>query len=151
MIHTSLINILINVGQFLEQNKRQTWSLSSNNTVKQAIQLMAERNIGCVLVNDGDKLLGVFTERDYARKVILMGKHSHDTQLHEVMSRELVTVSPEFKMADCMKLMTEKKVRHLPVQDNGKNVGVISIGDVVNLMIDEQKYLIEQLQKYIVN
>jgi CBS domain-containing protein len=140
---------MITVGQFLEQNKRTVWTLSSNNTVRQALQLMADKNIGAIVIKDQDKLIGIFSERDYARKVVLKGKNSTDTKLAEVMSKEVITISSDMQIDACMQLMTDKRVRHLPVVDNGKSIGIISIGDVVRLMIDEQKYLIEQLQKFV--
>jgi CBS domain-containing protein len=140
---------MITVGQFLEQNKRTVWTLSSNNTVRQALQLMADKNIGAIVIKDQDKLIGIFSERDYARKVVLKGKNSTDTKLSEVMSKEVITISSDMQIDACMQLMTDKRVRHLPVVDNGKSIGIISIGDVVRLMIDEQKYLIEQLQKFV--
>lgn len=140
---------MLTVGQFIEQAKRPTWTLSSNNTVRQALQLMADKNIGAVVIKDKDKLTGIFSERDYARKVVLKGKNSIDTKLAEVMSKELITIPSDMQIDACMQLMTDKRVRHLPVVDNGKSIGIISIGDVVRLMIDEQKYLIEQLQKFV--
>ncbi len=140
---------MLTVGQFIEQTNRPTWSLSSNNTVRQALQLMADKNIGAIVIKDQDKLTGIFSERDYARKVVLKGKNSTDTKLAEVMSKEVITISSDMQIDTCMQLMTDKRVRHLPVMDNGKSIGIISIGDVVRLMIDEQKYLIEQLQKFV--
>ena len=142
---------MLTAGQFIEQTERPTWSLSSNNTVKQALQLMADKNIGAIIVKDQDKLTGIFSERDYARKVVLKGKNSTDTKLSEVMSKEVITISSDMQIDACMQLMTDKRVRHLPVVDNGKSIGIISIGDVVRLMIDEQKYLIDELKKYISN
>ena len=140
---------MLTEGQFIEQTKRATWTLSSNNTVRQALQLMADKNIGAIVIKDQDKLTGIFSERDYARKVVLKGKNSTDTKLAEVMSKEVITISSDMQIDACMQLMTDKRVRHLPVLDNGKSIGIISIGDVVRLMIDEQKYLIEQLQKFV--
>ena len=142
---------MLTAGQFIEQTKRPTWSLSSNNTVRQALQLMADKNIGAIVIKDQDKLIGIFSERDYARKVVLMGKNSTDTKLSEVMSKEVITISSDMQIDACMQLMTDKRVRHLPVVDNGKSIGIISIGDVVKLMINEQKYLIDELKKYISN
>ena len=142
---------MLTVGQFIEQTKRPTWSLSSNNTVRQALQLMADKNVGAIVIKDQDKLIGIFSERDYARKVVLKGKNSTDTKLAEVMSKEMITISSDMQIDACMQLMTDKRVRHLPVVDNGKSIGIISIGDVVRLMIDEQKYLIDELKKYISN
>jgi CBS domain-containing protein len=140
---------MITVGQFLEENKKQIWALSSNNTVKQALQLMSDKNIGAVVIKDQDKVKGIFSERDYARKVVLKGKNSNDTKLHEVMTKDLITISADVTIDACMQLMTDKFVRHLPVMDKEKSVGIISIGDVVRLMINEQKFLIKELQKYI--
>ena len=140
---------MLTAGQFIEQTKRATWTLSSNNTVRQALQLMADKNIGAIVIKDQDKLTGIFSERDYARKVVLKGKNSTDTKLAEVMSKEVITISSDIQIDACMQLMTDKRVRHLPVVDNGKSIGIISIGDVVRPMIDEQKYLIEQLQKFV--
>ena len=140
---------MLTAGQFIEQTKRPTWSLSSNNTVRQALQLMADKNIGAIVIKDQDKLIGIFSERDYARKVVLMGKNSTDTKLAEVMSKEVITISSDMQIDACMQLMTDKRVRHLPVVNNGKSIGIISIGDVVKLMINEQKYLIDELKKYI--
>ena len=142
---------MLTAGQFIEQTKRATWTLSSNNTVRQALQLMADKNIGAIVIKDQDKLIGIFSERDYARKVMLKGKNSTDTKLSEVMSKEVITISSDMQIDACMQLMTDKRVRHLPVVDNGKSIGIISIGDVVRLMIDEQKYLIDELKKYISN
>ena len=142
---------MLTAGQFIEQTKRPTWTLSSNNTVRQALQLMADKNIGAIVIKDQDKLIGIFSERDYARKVVLKGKNSTDTKLAEVMSEEVITISSDMQIDACMQLMTDKRVRHLPVVDNGKSIGIISIGDVVRLMIDEQKYLIDELKKYISN
>ena len=140
---------MITVGQFLEQNKRTIWALSSQNTVKQALQLLADKNIGAVLVKDQDKLVGIFSERDYARKVILKGKNSIDTKLYEVMTANLTTITADLKIDECMQLMTDNFIRHLPVMDKEKCIGIVSIGDVVKMMINEQKYLIEELKKYI--
>ena len=140
---------MLTAGQFIEQTKRPTWSRSSNNTVRQALQLMADKNIGAIVIKDQDKLIGIFSERDYARKVVLKGKNSTDTKLAEVMSKEVITISSDMQIDACMQLMTDKRVRHLPVVDNGKSIGIISIGDVVRLMIDEQKHLIDELKKYI--
>ncbi len=140
---------MITVREFIEQTKRPVWSLSSNNTVRQALQLMADKNIGAIVIKDQDNLTGIFSERDYARKVVLKGKNSNDTKLAEVMSKDVITISSDMQIDACMQLMTDKRIRHLPVVDNGKSLGIISIGDVVRLMIDEQKYLIEQLQKFV--
>jgi CBS domain-containing protein len=114
-----------------------------------AIKLMAEKNIGAVLVGEGGKVAGIFTERDYARKIALMAKSSRDTALREVMTAEVMYVGPAQTSEECMALMTENRLRHLPVMDNGKLVGLVSIGDLVKDVISEQKFLIEQLEQYI--
>ena len=140
---------MLTVGQFIKQTKRPTWTLSSNNTVRQALQLMADKNIGAIVIKDQDKLTGIFSERDYARKVILKGKSSNDTLLEEVMTKELITVTRDYKVDQCMKIMNEKRIRHLPVLENKKIIGIISIGDVLKIMMKEQKELIDHLQKFI--
>lgn len=119
-------------------------------TVYKAIELMSEKNISSLLITDKDqKLLGIFTERDYARKLILKGKSSKDTLIKDLMTENPVTVAPDGSIEDCMKVMTSKHVRHLPVLENGKIVGMISIGDLVRFIIEEQKGIIADLEQYI--
>ena len=136
---------------FLKQNKkRQIWTISKDQSVMQALILMSEKNIGAVIIIDNNDFpIGIFSERDYARKVILKGKNSKDTLLEEVMTKELVTVTRDFKVDQCMRLMIEQRIRHLPILENKKVVGIISIGDVLKIMIKEQKDLIDHLQKFI--
>ena len=136
---------------FLKLNKnRQIWTISKDQSVMQALIIMSEKNIGAIIIVDNNDLpIGIFSERDYARKVILKGKNSKDTLLDEVMTKELITVTREFKIDQCMELMIENKIRHLPVVENKKVVGIISIGDVLKIMIKEQKELIDHLQKFI--
>jgi CBS domain-containing protein len=136
---------------FLKLNEnRQIWTISKDQTVMQALILMSEKNIGAIIIIDNNDFpIGIFSERDYARKVILKGKNSKDTLLDEVMTKELITVTREFKIDKCMELMIENKIRHLPVLENKKVVGIISIGDVLKIMIKEQKELIDHLQKFI--
>ena len=136
---------------FLKLNKnRKTWTISKDQSVKQALILMSENNIGAIIVvDDNDFPTGIFSERDYARKIILKGKSSKDTLLHEVMTKELITVTKNYKVDQCMKLMNEKRIRHLPVLENKKIVGIISIGDVLKIMMKEQKELIDHLQTFI--
>ena len=136
---------------FLKLNKnRQIWTISKDQSVMQALIIMSEKNIGAIIIVDNNDLpIGIFSERDYARKVILKGKNSKDTLLDEVMTKELITVTKEFKIDQCMELMIENKIRHLPVLKNKKVVGIISIGDVLKIMIKEQKELIDHLQRFI--
>ena len=136
---------------FLKLNKnRQIWTISKDQSVMQALILMSEKNIGAIIIVDNNDFpIGIFSERDYARKIILKGKSSKDTLLDEVMSKELITVTRDYKIDQCMEIMNEKRIRHLPVLENKKIVGIISIGDVLKIMIKEQKELIDHLQKFI--
>jgi CBS domain-containing protein len=118
-------------------------------TVREALQLMAERAIGSVLLMQGGALLGIFTERDYARRIALKGLTSIDTKLADVMTTSLYVVSPRQTVQECMGIMTQARVRHLPVVDGGKVTGLISIGDLVNAQLAEQQFLIQQLETYI--
>ena len=136
---------------FLKLNKnRQIWTISKDQSVMQALILMSEKNIGAIIIVDNNDFpIGIFSERDYARKIILKGKSSKDTLLDEVMTKELITVTRDYKIDQCMEIMNEKRIRHLPVLENNKIVGIISIGDVLKIMIKEQKELIDHLQKFI--
>ena len=136
---------------FLKLNKnRQIWTISKDQSVRQALILMSEKNIGAIIIVDNNDFpIGIFSERDYARKIVLKGKSSKDTLLDEVMTKELITVTRDYKIDQCMEIMTEKRIRHLPVLENKKIVGIISIGDVLKIMIKEQKELIDNLQKFI--
>ena len=136
---------------FLKLNKnRQIWTISKDQSVMQALILMSEKNIGAIIIVDNNDFpIGIFSERDYARKIILKGKSSKDTLLDEVMTKELITVTRDYKIDQCMEIMSEKRIRHLPVLENTKIVGIISIGDVLKIMIKEQKELIDHLQKFI--
>ena len=136
---------------FLKLNKnRQIWTISKDQSVMQALILMSEKNIGAIIIVDNNDFpIGIFSERDYARKIVLKGKSSKDTLLDEVMTKELITVTRDYKIEQCMEIMNEKRIRHLPVLENKKIVGIISIGDVLKIMIKEQKELIDHLQKFI--
>ena len=136
---------------FLKLNKdRQIWTISKDQNVRQALILMSEKNISAIIIVDNNDFpIGIFSERDYARKIVLKGKSSKDTLLDEVMTKELITVTGDYKIDQCMKIMNEKRIRHLPVLENKKIVGIISIGDVLKIMIKEQKELIDHLQKFI--
>jgi len=133
----------------LDSKGSQAWSIGPRATVFDAIKLMAEKDIGALLVTEGDKLIGILSERDYTRKVVLKGKSSRETPVADIISQNPVVVSPSDKVVDCMRLMTQKRIRHLPVLDGEKIVGVISIGDLVNWTISTQSATIDQLQKYI--
>jgi CBS domain-containing protein len=139
----------ITVSQLINRKGSQVWSIRPSATVFEALELMAEKRIGALLVMQGPLLVGIFSERDYARKVILHGKSSRDTRVREVMTPNVIGVRPEQTMADCMALMTDKRVRHLPVLEDDEIAGVISIGDVVKEIISEQEFIIGQLENYI--
>ncbi len=137
------------VRQILGSKGRDVWSVSPDATVYDAIKLMAEKNAGALVVLEGDLLRGIISERDYARKVILKGKSSKEIPVKEIMSVDVVTIRPEQSIEECMSLMTHKRIRHLPVLEENKLVGVISIGDVVKAIISEQEFTIKQLENYI--
>jgi CBS domain-containing protein len=137
------------IEQVLHHKGRNVWSISPRITVLEAITVLAEKNVGAVLVMDGDKLAGMFSERDYTRKIILKGRSSRDTKVGEVVSSPVMTVSPDHTVEECMRLMTEHRVRHLPVIEGGRVVGVVSIGDLVNWTINAQTVAIEQMKNYI--
>jgi CBS domain-containing protein len=126
-------------------------SVEPNTTVYAAIELMCEKNIGGLLILENDQLIGIFTERDYARKIILKGKSSKEVKISEVMTRNPFTVSSESSIEQCMEMMSDKNIRHLPVVDQDKLVGMISIGDVVKQIIQDQKGIIEHLESYMTN
>ncbi len=142
---------MIKIEDFLNLNKnRQIYTISKDQSVRQALILMSEKNIGAIIIVDNNHFpIGIFSERDYARKVILKGKSSKDTLLDEVMTKELITITRDYKIDQCMEIMSEKKIRHLPILEDKKILGVISIGDVLKIMIKEQKDLINHLQKFI--
>jgi CBS domain-containing protein len=137
------------VSEILRGKGYQVWSVAPDSTVYDALKLMADKNVGAVLVMDGGVLVGVLSERDYARKVILHGRSSRDTAVREIMTERVVCVSPEETAEECMALMTDKRVRHLPVVRDNQIIGVVSIGDVVKSIISEQHFIIEQLEHYI--
>jgi CBS domain-containing protein len=125
------------------------WTIAPDATVFEAIKLMADKNIGALVVMAGDRLVGVVTERDYTRKVALQGKSSKETRVREIISPEIVTVGPHQTVEECMRLMTEHRVRHLPVVEKGKVLGIVSIGDLVNWTIFAQSATIDQMTHYI--
>ena len=137
------------IREILNHKGGATWTVTPETTVFEAIQLMAEKNIGALLVIKEAKLAGIISERDYTRKVALKGRSSKDTRVNEILSGQVIHVSPEHTVEQCLRLMTEHRVRHLPVLDGQKIVGVISIGDLVNCVITAQSSTIQQLETYI--
>lgn len=130
-------------------NQTEVLAIGPTVTVLDALKLMAEHNVGAVLVVEDGKLVGILTERDYARKVALQGKRSVDTLVRDVMSTSVITINPDWRAEQCMVLMDEKHIRHLPVLDGDRLVGVVSIRDAVRAIIDEQQFTIEALERYI--
>lgn len=137
------------VKNILATKGSTTFTITPLTSVYQALELMVEKNVSALLVMENDTLAGIFTERDYARKVALKGKSSKDTVIGDIMTRDLITVKSESSIDECMELMTGKYIRHLPVVDDGKLAGIISIGDVVRSIIQEQKSIIGHMEQYI--
>ena len=137
------------VNDILKTKGGTTFSITPDLTVYEALEVMVEKNVSALLVMENEKLAGIFTERDYARKVILKGKTSKDTLIGEIMTVDLITVSPDNTIDSCMRLMTSRFIRHLPVVAEDRLVGIISIGDVVKFIIEEQKFIIENMEHYI--
>ena len=137
------------VQDILKTKGNDVWSVRPDDTVFDSLKLMADKQVGALLVMDQDKLVGIVTERDYARKVILEGKSSKSSQVAEVMTKQVLCVNPQQTIDECMALMTDKRARHLPVVDEEQVVGVVSIGDLVKATISEQQVIIEHLQQYI--
>ena len=138
------------VAAILEsKSDRLVHRIGPDDTVFDAVQRMKQHNIGALLVTEGDQLVGLITERDYARKVVLLSRASKDTPVREIMTSAVMVVQPERTCEECMALMTEKRLRHLPVMDRGKLAGIVSIGDLVKHIISEQKFVIDQLEHYI--
>ena len=137
------------VSLILNKKGRDIFSVAPDATVFEALEIMADKNIGALLVLEDDKLAGIFSERDYARKIILKGKTSKGTSVRDLMTRDVLYVSPDTTVEECMVIMAAKHVRHLPVFENDKLTGLISSSDVVDLIISEQKSTIEALERYI--
>jgi len=137
------------VSQILKSKGDKVWSIAPQETVYKALQLMSEKDLGALLVIDKGKVVGLFSERDYARKVILKGKSSKNTNVSELMTKEVLFVDPGTSVEDCMSLMTEKRVRHLPVMKKKQLVGMVTQGDVVKQLIADQKFENEELERYI--
>ncbi len=137
------------VRDVLARKGSHVWSVEPGTTVLDTLKLLAEKDVGAVLVCEGGRPVGVFSERDYARQVILKGKASKDTPVREVMTGKVVFVAPDRTVEDCMAIMTDRRIRHLPVLEEGKLIGLVSIGDVVKAILSEKQFLIEQLEAYI--
>ena len=137
------------VRNILQSKNEPIFTVSSDITVYRAIELMCQKNIGAIIIEDDGRLAGIFTERDYARKVVLKGRSSKDTLVSELMTRNPFTVNSDTTVDDCMALMNDKHIRHLPVVDKGTIMGVISVGDLIRYMIEEQRTIIEHLENYI--
>ncbi len=137
------------IKELLREKGGSVWSIGPDASVYDAIAMMAERNIGALLVMEGDRLVGVMSERDYARKVILAGRASRDTKVGDVMTSRVIFADPTETVEECMALMTDKHIRHLPVMEDGELLGLVSIGDLVKEVIAEQKFMIKQLEHYI--
>jgi CBS domain-containing protein len=137
------------VRHLLDRKGRALFSIEPEDPVLEAIRMMADRHVGALLVMRGTELAGIVSERDYARKVVLLGRSSAETPVWQIMSSPVVTVSLDTSVQDCMRLMTDRRIRHLPVMEAGRAVGMISIGDLVKTVIEEQQQTIEQLESYI--
>ncbi len=137
------------VSEILNQKGSNAWSISPDATVYEAVKMLADKNVGALLVTEGDKLVGIISERDYTRKVMLKGRSSRDTAVKEILSGHVIHVGPAHTVEECMRLMTDHHVRHLPVLEGEKICGVVSIGDLVNWIISAQSSTIQQLQTYI--
>ena len=135
--------------QLLGNKTAEVYSVAPNDSVIDAIRLMAQKGVGAVLVMEGAKLVGIISERDYARKVVLHGRSSAETAVREIMTAEVVTVGLQQTVAECMRIVTEHRIRHLPVMDGDEVAGVISIGDLVKSVIEDQKVQLDELQRYI--
>ncbi|MFN8008620.1 MAG: CBS domain-containing protein [Terriglobia bacterium] len=137
------------VNQLLRNKGSAVWSVTPDTSVLEALQVMAEKNVGALVVLENNQLIGIFSERDYARKVILHGKSSRETAVREIMTEKVDVVGPSHSVRECMARMTDKHIRHLPVVELGRVVGLVSIGDVVKAIISDQEFMIEQLESYI--
>jgi CBS domain-containing protein len=137
------------VRDILREKGTQVYATSPDASVYDALQLMADKNIGALIVFEGDRMVGLISERDYARKIVLKNKFSRETAVSEIMSRDVVTVSPDRNLEECMEVITARRVRHLPVVEDDRVLGIISIGDIVKGIIEHKEFVIEQLEYYI--
>lgn len=140
---------MVTVRQLLDRKGRALFSIEPEDPVLEAIRMMADRHVGALLVMRGTELAGIVSERDYARKVVLLGRSSAETPVWQIMTSPVITVSLDASVQDCMRIVTERRIRHLPVMDGMRVVGMISIGDLVKAVIEEQQQTIEQLESYI--
>ena len=141
--------IMTYVEQLLKTKGNEIWSIAPQATVYEALQIMSKKDVGALLVLDKGNLVGIFSERDYARKLILKGRFSKDTTVGELMTREVLYIESQSTIEHCMALMTAKRVRHLPVLENERLIGIVTIGDVVKQIISDQEFTIQQLERYI--
>jgi CBS domain-containing protein len=137
------------IKQILDTKGYMVWSIHPQESVFAAIQLMAEKEVGALVVLEGDAVVGIISERDYARKVVLKGRSSRETAVRDIMTPDVIYVRLDQSIEECMTIVTERRIRHLPVLDGGRLVGIISIGDLVKTIIAEQQFIIEQLEHYI--
>ncbi len=137
------------VREILQNKDSQLWTIEASASVFEALEMMAEKNIGSLLVMENDKLQGIFSERDYARGIVLKGKTSRLTAVSDLMTKDVVYVAADDRLKECMALMTSKRVRHLPVYQDGELIGILSIGDLVKQIISDQEFTIKELEKYI--
>ena len=137
------------VGQLLDAKGTDVWTIAPDATVYDALRLLADKNIGALVVMEGNKVCGIISERDYARKVILLDRGSRDTDVSEIMTADVKTITRDRTVSECMTTITEEHIRHLPVVENEELVGLISVGDIVKAVIAEQAFLIQQLEQYI--
>ena len=143
------VALIETVGTVLDRKGHKVWSLPPEASVYDAIALMAEKGVGALLVMSGDHIEGIMSERDYARSVILKGRSSSATRIDEIMTHPVVTVTPQETLDTCLRIMTERRIRHLPVIDKGHVTGIVSIGDLVKAIVASQAYTIDELRKYI--
>jgi len=137
------------VKELLDDKGHEIFSIRPDASVYDAIKVMAEKGVGALIVMDGGQLVGILSERDYARKIILLGRSSKETPVRDIMTSKVVCAHPDRKIDECMAVMTDKRIRHLPIHDGEKLVGIVSIGDLVKVIIAEQKFVISQLESYI--
>jgi len=147
--HAPSMELTGKIGALIEKKGSRVWSLAPTATIYDALAMMAEKGVGALLIVDEGQLLGILSERDYARKVLLKGRSSRDTAVTEIMSSPVVSVSPSQTVEECMHIVTDKRIRHLPVIENGRIVGIVSIGDLVNWVITAQRETIHHLEAYI--